>query len=51
LVLILLRSCLTSAEKKITPNIWDEKTGDLRDPKAFDILFNQRQGAVDPFTQ
>ena len=51
LVLILLRSCLTSAEKRITPCVIDEKTGELRDPDNFNVLFNQRQGAVDPFVQ
>jgi len=50
-VLILLRSCLTSAEKRITPCVIEEKTGELRDPENFNVLFNQRQGSVDPFIQ
>ena len=32
IILILLRSCLTSAEKRITPNVYDLKSGELRDP-------------------
>lgn len=51
LVLILLRSCLNSAEKRVTPSVFDEKTDMLRDPENFNVLFNQRPGAVDPFTQ
>lgn len=51
IVLILLKSCLTHAEKKLTPNVFDEKTGLLRDPEAFNICFNERQAAVDPFLQ
>jgi hypothetical protein len=50
-VLILLKSCLTSAEKKITPSVFDDKTGRLRNPDNFNICFNERQGAVDPFLQ
>ena len=51
IVLILLKSCLTHAEKKLTPSVFDEKTGLLRDPEAFNICFNERQAAVDPFLQ
>ena len=51
IVLILLKSCLTSAEKKITPSVYDEKTGRLRNPENFNICFNERQGAIDPFLQ
>ena len=49
LIFILLRSCLSSAEKRITPNIMDENE-ELRDPDHFNIMFNE-QGAVDPFDQ
>jgi len=41
-IFILLKSCLTSAEKKITPNVFDEKTGNLRNPENFNICFNER---------
>lgn len=41
IILILLQSCLTSAEKRITPNIYDVKSGELRDPSKFNILFNE----------
>jgi len=42
---------LTSAEKRITPNVYDVKSGELRDPMKFNILFNEGQEAVDPFNQ
>jgi len=48
-VLVLLRSCLTSAEKKLTPSVFNDKTGKLRHPDHFNIAFNEKQGAVDPF--
>lgn len=41
-IFILLKSCLTSAEKKITPNVFDEKTGNLRNSENFNICFNER---------
>lgn len=50
IILILLRSCLTSAEKRITPNVYDLKSGELRDPSKFNILFNEGNGPVDPFS-
>jgi len=49
ITLILLKSCLTSAEKKITPSVFDEKTGKLRNPENFNICFNERAGFIDPF--
>jgi len=50
-VLVLLKSCLTSAEKKLTPSVFDDKTGKLRNPDHFNVAFNEKQGAVDPFVQ
>ena len=41
IVVVLLRSCLSTAEKKITPNIYDDTTGELRNPKSYNIRFNQ----------
>ena len=41
LVLILLRGCLDSVEKKVTPSIYtDDTNSELRDPDNFNILFN-----------
>ena len=51
IILILLRSCLTSAEKRITPNVYDTKSGELRDPQKFNIMFNEINQQVDPFSQ
>jgi hypothetical protein len=39
IVLILLKSCLTSAEKKLTPSVYDDRTGRLRSPENFNIFF------------
>jgi hypothetical protein len=39
IIMILIRSCLSTAEKKITPSIYDETTGDLRNPKHYNIRF------------
>jgi hypothetical protein len=41
IVIVLLRSCLSTAEKKITPSIYDDATGELRNPKNYNIRFNQ----------
>jgi ABC-type transport system involved in multi-copper enzyme maturation permease subunit len=49
LALILIRSCLSSAERKITPSAVDDKTQELSNPVNFNVLFNQRAGPVDPF--
>jgi hypothetical protein len=49
IVLILLKSCLTSLEKKLTPSVYDEKTTKLRNPSNFNICFNEKVGHVDPF--
>ena len=51
IVLILLRSCLTSAEKRVSPSIYDIRTGELRETERVNIMFNERIGPVDPFTQ
>ena len=51
IVLILLKSCLTSLEKKLTPSVYDEKTTKLRHPDNFNICFNEKVGHVDPFAQ
>ena len=51
LILILLRSCLTSAEKRLTPSVFNDKDGELRDPDNFNIQFNEKPGPVDPFKQ
>lgn len=48
--LILITGCLTSAEKKLTPSVFDDQ-GIIRKPDRFNICFNQRRGPVDPFTQ
>ena len=51
ITLILLRSCLTSAERKITPSVYeDTQEVALRDPDNFNICFNERNGSVDPFS-
>jgi len=42
LVLILMRGCLDSAEKKVTPSIYDDINNELRDPDNFNILFNEK---------
>jgi hypothetical protein len=49
--MLLLKSCLTSAEKKLTPSVFDDKTGKLRDPDRFNVCFSQKKGYVDPFVQ
>jgi len=41
IVIVLLRSCLTSAEKKLVPTVFTEK-GELRSPEQFNICFNER---------
>ena len=51
LVLIFLRSCLTSAEKRLFPSVYVEKTGELRDPAGMNLCFNEKLGPVDPFLQ
>jgi hypothetical protein len=51
IIFILLRSCLTSAEKRVSPSIYDMRTGELRDIQCVNLLFNQRMGPVDPFSQ
>lgn len=48
LTIILIKSCLTSVEKKVTPNVFDDQ-GALRDSQKFDICFNAYKGAVNPF--
>ena len=48
ITLILLKCCLTSAEKKLTPNVYDRE-GKLRDPEYMNICFNERMGNIDPF--
>ena len=48
--LILIMSCLASAESKLTPSIFlDDDKKQLQDPHNFDIMFNERPGTVDPF--
>ena len=42
IVLILLRSCLSSAEKRVTPSVYDPKSGELRDSETVNLLFNER---------
>jgi len=52
IVLILLKSCLTTAERKITPSVYNERTNELRDPDNFNVCFNDRDGmGVCPFAQ
>ena len=48
ITLILVRSCLVSAERKLTPSVFDE-AGELRDPDNFNLQFNEKLGPVDPF--
>ena len=47
-VLILLKGCLTSVEKKLTPSIFDEE-GKLREPDEVNICFNDAKGPINPF--
>ena len=54
LALILLRSCISQAERKLTPSVVDEDTQELGNPENFDVLFNHRgikPGPPDPFDQ
>lgn len=48
--ILLLKGCLTSAEKKLTPSVYDEK-GRLMSPDKFNICFNERKAPIDPFVQ
>lgn len=50
ITLVLLKSCLTSAEKKLTPNVY-RLDGSLRDLSTMNLKFNERQGGIDPFIQ
>ena len=52
LILILLKACLTSVENKILPDIFiNTEKMEMHDPHTFDILYNERPGAVDPFVR
>jgi len=51
IIMILIRSCLSTAEKQITPSIYDEITGGVRNPKHYNIRFNYAKSTVDPFVQ
>lgn len=50
IIIILLRSCLSSAEKRVSPSIYDPRTGELRDIQNVNLLFNEKMGPVDPFS-
>lgn len=47
--IVLIKSCLTSAEKKLTPSIFDE-TGEIQPPEKFDITMSVGKGSINPFS-
>ena len=51
IVILSVKACMTRVERKVTPNIYKNEKEELYDPHNFDILFNDRPGAVDPMVR
>ena len=47
--ILLIQSCLTSAEKKLTPSVFKDQ-GDLQDPEEFNVTLSTGKGPINPFT-